>query len=139
MPFYAYHSQSTKSSKFLSCDNLILLCTDNTSQVFVIPHLGTHSDPAHGSEQIHSTGPSLVPREQHHQSPSIPMTFLNTSFHSDNFICIQWLYIFFGKVLFHLSILVLNHHLHFKSYYPVGHGITCLALDKLHSYSTPPK
>lgn len=60
--------RSTKSSKFLSYDNLILLHIDNTSQTLCHPAqlLGTHPNPTHRSEQLHSTGTSPVLWEQQH-------------------------------------------------------------------------
>lgn len=107
--------RSTKSSKFLSYDNLILLHIDNTSQLCVNPAQlpCTHPNPAHRAGSIQQAQAWSQGSKNTNLSPSWWLS-LNTSLHSDNFICMQLLYLFLSQLLFHLSFLILNHHLHFK-------------------------
>lgn len=86
-----------------------------SSSVLTIPpkFLSSHTAPGHTPRPCTQLRAWSRGSNATHFPPSWWLS-LNTSFHSDNFICMQWLYLFFGQVLFHLSILALNHHLHFK-------------------------
>lgn len=86
-----------------------------SSSVLTIPpkFLSSHTAPGHTPRPCTQLRAWSRGSNATHLPPSWWLS-LNTSFHSDNFICMQWLYLFFGQVLFHLSILALNHHLHFK-------------------------
>lgn len=124
--------QSTKSSKFLSYDNPVLL-PPRPPPSPVSRRAHTQHSPS--SPRPHPDGPW----EQQIRSLPSQRPSLNTSLPSDNFIWMQLLYLLLSQLLLHLSALVLNHHLPFKQHCPVGHGIKCLASHKSHSCTTPPK